>query len=56
VRAYAVKNGYHTMVFGHTHFPAAEIRGGIKIYNTGDMVDSYSYLVQENGNIELRYF
>jgi len=55
-RAYAGKNGYHTIILGHTHFPTAEIRGGINIYNTGDMLDSYSYLVQENGIISLRYF
>lgn len=56
VRAYAVKNGYNTVVFGHTHFPCEEIRGGIKLYNCGDMVDSYSYLVQEDGNIELKFY
>lgn len=53
---YAQKNGYHSVVLAHTHFPAQEMRGGIRIYNTGDMLDSYSYLVEENGNIELRSF
>lgn len=56
IAAFARKNGYHTAVFGHTHYPAIEIRGGINLYNSGDFVDSYSYLVQKNGNIELKYF
>ncbi len=56
VRDYAVKHGYHTVILGHTHFPVAEVRGGVQIYNDGDMLDSYSYLVQENGRIELKYF
>lgn len=53
---YARKNGYHTLVFGHTHCPCVETRGGVNLYNSGDMLDSYSYLVQENGKIELKYF
>lgn len=56
VAEFARKNGYHTVVFGHTHFPTSEVRGGINLYNTGDVVDSYSYLVEENGVIELKYF
>lgn len=55
-RAYAAEHGYHTVVFGHTHYPAEELRGGIKLYNTGDMMDSYSYLVEEGGVLELKYF
>jgi len=55
-RGYAVKHGYHTVVLGHTHIPTAEVRGGIKIVNVGDQLDSYSYAVQENGLIEVRYF
>lgn len=55
-RAYAEEHGYHTIVLGHTHFPAEEIRGGINIYNSGDMMESYSYLVQEDGVIALKYF
>jgi len=56
VRDYAAKNGYHTVILGHTHFPVVEVRGGIQIYNVGDMLDSYSHLVQEDGRIELKYF
>ena len=53
---YARENGHHTVILGHTHFPAAEVRGGIKVYNTGDQMESYSYAVQENGIIGLRAF
>lgn len=53
-RQCAVKRGCHSIILGHTHFPVSEVRGGIHIYNTGDMLDSYSYVVQENGIIELR--
>lgn len=55
-RAHAARNGYHTVILGHTHFPADEMRGGIRIVNDGDMLDSYSYLVQKNGLIELKYY
>ena len=51
---FARRNGYHSVVFGHTHYPSVELRGGINLYNCGDFVDSYSYLVEENGIIELR--
>jgi len=53
---YARENGHHAIILGHTHFPVAEVRGGIKVYNTGDQMDSYSYIVQENGVIGLRAF
>jgi len=53
---YALENGHHTVVFGHTHLPIIEERNSVNLYNSGDMVDSYSYLVQENGVIELRFF
>jgi predicted phosphodiesterase len=53
---YALKNGYHSVVFGHTHLPIIETRNGINLYNSGDQVDSYSYLIQENGIINLRTF
>lgn len=55
-RSYAEKHGYHTMVLGHTHFPIAEVRGSIQIINVGDQLDSYSYAIQEDGRIELKYF
>jgi len=54
-RAYAMQNGYHTVVFGHTHFPSEEYRGGVRLYNSGDFVDSFSYLTEEDGIINLRF-
>lgn len=56
VSRFAIKEGYHTVIFGHTHYPVEEIRGGIKLYNCGDAVDSYSYLIQTDDIIELKYF
>lgn len=53
--SFARANGYHSVVFGHTHFPTIESRGGISLYNCGDMVDSYSYLVQNDQEIELKF-
>ena len=55
-RSYAVKKGYHTIVFGHTHYPVDEVRGGIRLINVGDALDSYSYAIEEDGNIKLGYF
>jgi len=52
---YALENGYRTVVFGHTHLPIIEERNGVNLVNVGDQVDSYSYAVQENGTIELRF-
>lgn len=55
-RSYAVKNGYSTVVFGHSHYPADEVRGGIRLVNVGDSLDSYSFAIEENGRIELKYY
>lgn len=55
-RAYAEKNGYHTIILAHTHFPVDEIRAGIRLVNCGDMMDSYSYIVEENGIISLDFY
>lgn len=55
-RSLAIKNSCHTAIFGHTHYPADETRGGIRLVNVGDFVDSYSFAVQENGNIELKRY
>lgn len=54
--AYARGKGYHTVVFGHTHYPSVELRGGINLYNCGDGQGSYSYLVQKDGVINLNYY
>ncbi|GAI60156.1 unnamed protein product [marine sediment metagenome] len=55
-RAYAAEHGYHTVILGHTHFPTDEVRGGIRLVNTGDMLDSYSHIVQTDDVIELKFF
>lgn len=56
-RRYAEKHGYHIAIFGHTHYPVDEVRGGIRLVNVGDHIDSYSYaIIEENGRIELKYF
>ncbi|GAH48782.1 unnamed protein product, partial [marine sediment metagenome] len=44
------------IILAHTHFPVDEVRGGIRVVNIGDMLDSYSYLVQESGIMELKYY
>lgn len=46
--------GYHTVILGHTHFPQDTTEDGIRIINCGDMLDSYTHLVQTDGIIELR--
>jgi len=56
IAAFARKNGYHSVVFGHTHYPTVELRGGVNLYATGDQVDSYSYVVEENGQITLHRY
>ena len=44
------------IMIGHIHTPAIEDLNGKMYYNTGDMVESCSYLVEDlNGDIELRY-
>lgn len=52
----ARERGCHTVTLGHTHFPQDTEGDGIRIVNTGDMLDSYSYLVQTDSELELRYF
>jgi len=56
VAAFGREKRYHSVIFGHTHYPTEELRGGIRLYNTGDMIDSYSYLIQTDGIIELQRF
>lgn len=50
----ALKKGYQTVVFGHTHLPRV-IRGEVfTLANSGDMVDSMSYLIYDNGQWDLK--
>jgi UDP-2,3-diacylglucosamine pyrophosphatase LpxH len=55
-RAYAAENGYHTVVLGHTHYPTYDSLGGIKVINDGDWLDSYSYVLQNDNNFEVKVF
>ncbi len=41
---FAIKNHYAVVVGGHTHSPVMTIREGITIANTGDFVDSFTWL------------
>jgi hypothetical protein len=52
-RSLAIKRGCHTAIFGHTHFPADEVRGGIRLLNVGDQIDSRSYVVQTDNDFKL---
>jgi UDP-2,3-diacylglucosamine pyrophosphatase LpxH len=49
--------GCDSIMIGHIHTPAIEsIKSGGFYYNTGDMVESCSYLIETlDGNIELLY-
>ena len=42
------------VIFGHTHYPLDATNLSHRIINTGDMVDSLSYCIMENGRLELR--
>ncbi|GAH98281.1 unnamed protein product, partial [marine sediment metagenome] len=42
------------VTFGHTHLPIIEERGGVKLVNVGDQIDSLSFAIEENGVVELR--
>lgn len=55
-RAYAIESGCHTVVYAHTHYPADDLRGGIRVINSGDMLENYTYLVEDSGIIGLRTF
>lgn len=45
-----------SIMIGHIHTPAVETIGNKKYYNTGDMVESLSYIIEDmDGNIKLLY-
>ena len=45
-----------SIMIGHIHTPAIEKIGNKTYYNSGDMVESCSYLIENlNGDIELHY-
>lgn len=46
----------NSIMIGHIHTPAIETIGNKKYYNTGDMVESLSYIIEDmDGNIKLLY-
>ena len=53
---HAREHGYHTVILAHTHFPQDTMEDGIRLVNVGDQLDSYSFLIQEDGIIQLYYF
>jgi UDP-2,3-diacylglucosamine pyrophosphatase LpxH len=43
-------------MIGHIHQPKIDNIDGINYYNTGDFVESCSYIIEDmDGNIELRF-
>jgi UDP-2,3-diacylglucosamine pyrophosphatase LpxH len=45
-----------SIMIGHIHTPAIDKIGNKNYYNTGDMVESLSYIIEDlNGNIKLLY-
>jgi UDP-2,3-diacylglucosamine pyrophosphatase LpxH len=45
-----------SIMIGHIHQPKIDIIDGINYYNTGDFVESCSYIIENiDGNIELRF-
>jgi len=50
------ENNCDGIMIGHIHTPAIDDLNGKMYYNTGDMVESCSYLIENTkGDIELRY-
>lgn len=41
------------LIMGHTHIPEDTIIDGLRYMNTGDWVDSKSYIIEENGKLNL---
>jgi UDP-2,3-diacylglucosamine pyrophosphatase LpxH len=51
-----IKEGFDFVVLGHTHKPKVQkIEAGYYL-NTGNWIDSYSYIVIENGQPRLEKF
>jgi len=51
--AEATKRGCHTVICGHIHTPADDIVDGIRYINTGDWVESLSYVTLHKGAYQL---
>lgn len=55
MKAYELNKNFMTLIMGHTHLPANEKIGNMLYLNCGDWVDSFSYIVEENGKFELNF-
>lgn len=49
----AKKRGCNTIICGHIHTPADHMIDDVRYLNTGDWVESYSYITRDNGKIVL---
>ena len=52
--AMCVKNDYNVLVTGHTHMPRIDEYDGVRLVNTGAFVEIATYVVEENGEFELK--
>ena len=43
----------YTIICGHIHTPADRVINGVRYMNTGDWIESYSYITTENGKLIL---
>lgn len=49
----AKNRGCHTVICGHIHTPADHMIGDTRYMNTGDWIESYSYITLEEGKLTL---
>ena len=52
----ARRKGCHTVVCGHIHTAGSRHHNGIHYLNTGDWVESMSYIVQTGEKYEIKYY
>jgi REP element-mobilizing transposase RayT len=53
--AWAQRKRYRAVFLGHTHCPTSLRIRGQELWDSGDFVDSFSYIVLENGRPELHF-
>ena len=49
----AINRECHTVICGHIHTPADRVINGVRYMNTGDWIESLSYITKENGKLIL---
>ena len=49
----AINRECHTVICGHIHTPADRVMNGVRYMNTGDWIESLSYITKENGKLIL---